>query len=61
MTGHIDQVCNNSRPNNELSDDNEPNLQQILFEEARQRQLNRKMLLKLKKDILKYKSKFRKF
>ena len=61
MTGHIDQVSNNSRPNNELSDDNEPNLQQILFEEARQRQLNRKMLLKLKKDILKYKSKFRKF
>ena len=37
MTGQLNEVTNNSRPNNELSDDDEPDLQQILVEEARQR------------------------
>ena len=35
MTGQLDLVSNNSRPSNELSDDDEPDLQQILIEEAR--------------------------
>ena len=48
MTGQLNQLTNNSRPSNELSDDDEPDLQQILIEEARQRWLNQKSLLKLK-------------
>ena len=60
MTGQLNQVTNNSRPNNVASDDDEPDLQQILVEEASQRHLNRKRLLKLKQTKLKYKPKFRK-
>ena len=60
MTGQLNQVTNNSRQSNELSDDDEPDLQQILIEEARQRQLNQKRLLKLKQTKLKNKPKFRK-
>ena len=60
MTGQPHQVSNNSRPSNELSDDDELDLQQILVEEACQRRLNRKRLLKLKQTKLKYKAKFRK-
>ena len=48
MTDQPNQIPNNSRPNNELSDDDEPDLQQILVEDACQRQLNQKRLLKLK-------------
>ena len=40
MTGELYQVTNNLRPSNELSDDYEPDFQQILVKEARQRQLN---------------------
>ena len=40
MTGHLDQVTNNSRKSNELSDNNEPDLQQTLIEEAHQHRLN---------------------
>ena len=40
MTGQLNQVTNNSRPSNELSDDDELDLQQILVEEACQRWLN---------------------
>ena len=40
MTGQLNQVTNNSRQSNELSDDDEPDLQQILIEEACQCQLN---------------------
>ena len=39
MTGQ-NQVSNNSKQNNELSDDDEPDLPQILIEEAHQRWLN---------------------
>ena len=60
MAGQLNQVTNNSRPSNALSDDDEPDLQQILIEEAYQRRLNRKRLLKLKQTKLKYKPKFRK-
>ena len=60
MTGQLNQVTNNSRPSFVLSDDDEPDLQQILVEEARQRRLNRRRLLKLKQTKLKYKPKFRK-
>ena len=38
MTGQLNQVTKNSRPSNELSDDDEPDLQQVLIEEAHQRQ-----------------------
>ena len=48
MTGQLNQVTDNSRPSNALSDDDEPDLQQILIEEAGQHQLNQKELLKLK-------------
>ena len=34
MTGQLNQVINNSRPSNALRDDNEPDLQQVLVEEA---------------------------
>ena len=54
-------MTNNSRPSKALSDDDEPDLQQILVEEAYQHQLNQKRLLKLKQAKLKYKPKFRKF
>ena len=47
MTGQLNQVTNNARPSNELSGDDEPDLRQVLIEEARQRWLNRKSLLKL--------------
>ena len=36
MTSQLDQIFDYSRPSNELSDDNELDLQQILMEEARQ-------------------------
>ena len=45
MTGQLNQVSNNLRPSNEVSVDDEPDLQQILVEEACQRWLNQKMLL----------------
>ena len=48
MTDQLNLEKNNTRPSNELDDDDEPDLQQILVEEARQRWLNRKSLLKLK-------------
>ena len=48
MTGPLHQVTNNSMPSNALSDDDEPDLQQVLIEEAHQRRLNRKSLLNLK-------------
>ena len=60
MTGQLNQVTNNSRPSNVLSDDDEPDLQQILVEEACQCWSNQKWLLKLKQTKLKYKPKFRK-
>ena len=60
MTGQLDEVTNNSRPSNELSDDDEPDLLQIFIEEAHQRWLNRKRLLKLKQAKLKNKPKLRK-
>ena len=60
MAGQLHQVSNNSRPSNELSDDDEPHLQQVLVDEARQRQLNQKRLLQLKQTRLIYKPKFRK-
>ena len=44
----------------QLSDDDEPDLQQIFVEEACQRWLNQKRFLKLKQAKLKYKPKFRK-
>ena len=47
MTGQLNQVINNSRPSNALSNDDEPDLQQI-------------RLLNLKQTKLKYKSKCRK-
>ena len=53
MTGQL-------MPSNALSDDDEPDLQKVLIEEARQRQLNQKSLIKLKQTKLKYKPKFRK-
>ena len=59
MTGQLNQVLNNSRQSNELSDDDEPYLQQIFIEEACQHLLNKKMLLKLKQAKLKYKPEFR--
>ena len=55
MTGQLKQVSNNSRQSNELSADVEPDLQQTLVEEAYQRWLNQKRLLKLKQTKLKYK------
>ena len=33
MTGQLNQVSNNSRQSNVLSDDDEPDIQQILIEE----------------------------
>ena len=60
MTGQLNQVTNNSRPSNALSECDELDLQQMLVEEARQRRLNQKRLLKLKEAKLKYKHKFRK-
>ena len=60
MTGQLNQVTNSARQINELSDDDEPDLQQILIEEARQRRLNRKRLLKLKQAKSRRKPKFRK-
>ena len=60
MTGQLNQVTNNPRQSNELSDDDEPDLQQVHIEEARQSQLNRKSLLKLKQAKLKNKPEFRK-
>ena len=60
MIGQLNQVPNNSRQSNELSDDDEPDLQQTLIAEARQHWLNRKRLLKLKQAKLKYKPKLRK-
>ena len=60
MTCQLNQVTNNSRLSNELSDDDETDLQQIHIEEAHQSQLNQKRLLKLKQAKLKYKPKFRK-
>ena len=60
MTGQLNQVTNSARQINELSDDDEPDLQQILIEEARQRRLNRKSILKMKQAKLKNKRKFRK-
>ena len=58
MTGQLNSVTNNSRPSNALSYDDEPDLQQILVEEACQCWLNQKRLLKLKQPKLKYKPKF---
>ena len=60
MTGQLNQVNNNSRPSNALSDDDEPDLHQVLIEEAHQHWLNCKSLLKLKQAKLKYKPNFRK-
>ena len=41
MTGQLNQVSNNSRQSNELvSDDDEPDLQQLLIEESHQCRLN---------------------
>ena len=60
MTGQLNQVTNISRPSNELSEDYEPDLQQVLIEEARQHWVNQKSLLKLKQAKLKYKPKFMK-
>ena len=60
MISQLNQVTNNSMPRNELSDDDEPDLQQDLIEEAHQRRLNQKSLLKLKQAKLKNKPKFRK-
>ena len=37
--GQLNQLTNNLRPSNEISDDDEPGLQQVLIKEARQRQL----------------------
>ena len=48
MTRQLNQVSNNSRQSSELSDYDEPDLQQILIEEAHQCHLNQKRLLKLK-------------
>ena len=45
MTVQLNQVTNNSGPSNELSNDDEPDLQQILVEEAHQYRLNQKRLL----------------
>ena len=59
-TGQLNQVSNTSKQSNELSDDDEPDLRQILVEEARQRMFNLKMHLKLKQTKLRYKPKFRK-
>ena len=59
INGQLDQVSNNSRPSNDISDDNELDLQQILIEEARQRRLNRKSILKMKQAKLKNNLKFR--
>ena len=39
MTGHLDQVTDNSRPSNASSDDDELDVQQIISEEALQLQL----------------------
>ena len=58
MTGQLNQVSNKSWQSNELSDDDEPDLQQILIEEARQRWSKQKRLLKLKQAKLNYKPKF---
>ena len=60
MTGQHNQVSNNSKRSNQLSDCDEPDLQQILIEEARLRRLNRKRLLKLKQAKSRDKPKFRK-
>ena len=60
MTGQLNQVTNNSRKSNGLSDDDEPDLQQVLIEDARQRRVKQKSLLKLKQTKLKNKPKFRK-
>ena len=60
MTCQLNQVSNNSRSSNALSDDDEPDLQQTLIEEAHQRWLNQKRLLKLKQAKLRYKPKLRK-
>ena len=60
MSGQLNQVSNNSRQRNELSDNDEPDLQQLLIEEACQRLLNQKRLLNVKQAKLKYKSKLRK-
>ena len=49
INGQLDQVSNNSRPSNDISDDNELDLQQILIEEACQCWLNQIRLIKLKK------------
>ena len=59
MTGQLNQVSSIARESNKLSDDDEPDLQQILIEEARQRRLNKKRLLKLKQAKLRYKQKLR--
>ena len=61
MTGQLNQVSKNSRQSNELSNNDEPDLQQILIEEACQHWLNQKRLLKLKQAKLKYTPKFGKF
>ena len=61
MTGQLNHLTNNSRTSNELSDDDEPDLQKVLSEEARQRQLNQKSLIKLKQAKLKHKENFEKF
>ena len=42
MTSQLNQLTNNSSQSNELSDDDEPSLQQILVKEACQRWSNRK-------------------
>ena len=47
-------------PSNALSDDDEPDLQQIFVEEACQHRSNQKKLLKLNEAKLKYTPKFRK-
>ena len=46
MIGQLNQVTNNSRPSNELSDDDEPDLQQVLIEEAHQHWLNQKIFFR---------------
>ena len=60
MTGELNQLTNNSRPSNESSDDDEPDLQKVFIEEACQHLLNQKSLLKMKQAKLKYKAKFSK-
>ena len=59
MTGQLDQLSKNLRPNNELSDYDEPDLQPIFIVEVCQHWLNQMRLIKLKQAKIKYKPKIR--